>query len=732
MFFKQKKIHPHAKILYSDSRVMLFGLFKHSFASLRFRRSSVGVKRFGKEIEIEEIFLDKLAKHREEETDTANIKLEVPLKRANFLVLMTLVFLAFLFFFSFVFYFQVVKGKDYSAQAQKNNSLVAHFSAERGIIYDRNMNQLVQNEATFDLYLNVDKLSSTTTIDSALENIYTLLGWSAEKENLDFSVGNALIKENLSQMDLVLLETKKSQMPYLEIKKHIVRHYEANACLGHILGYLGKISQDEYGSLGEGYDFSDYIGRAGVEKTYENVLKEKKGAIQIERDALGNELSQEVISQPSSGDHLVLSLDLALQQKAVTALTQTLEDIGGTKGVVIALNPQNGEVLALVSMPCFDNNLFSFGISQDDLDKLNSNKSKPLLNRATSGLYPTGSTIKPFMASAGLEEGIITPKTTLFCPSTLCVENQYNKDEATCFPDNKFHGWTNVKRAIAESVNPFFYMVGGGYQSPGPNSKFYVPNMPKNFVGLGIARVKEYLNLFGFGAQTGIDLPSEAEGRVPDPEWKQSYFTTALEQKWYLGDTYNLSIGQGYLLATPLQLAVGYASIANGGKLIQPHLAKSFLNSQTNQATDFVSNITRENFISSSTLEVVREGMRQTVTSPAGNAYSLNSLPVDVAAKTGTAQSYGKAEIYNNWIGAFAPYENSEILLVVMVEEVPGLRGSAQQTAKSILGWYFSPKKTEPTKQTNLEPAPISTDVDFPVEVPQQTPTESATTSLDQ
>ncbi|MFH0740038.1 MAG: penicillin-binding protein 2 [bacterium] len=686
------------------------------------------IKRHSKEIEVEDIFLDKLAKSREQASDIASIKLEVPLKRVNFFVLMTLVLLIFLFFFSFIFYFQVIKNKDYSSQAQKNNSLITHFSAERGIIYDRTMKQLVKNEATFDLYLNIDQLPASTTPQEVFKALSEFIEL-AERWSLPSGEKQILVKENLSQMDLVLLETKKSQMPFLEIKKHTVRHYTANACLGHVLGYLGKISQDEYQTLQESYDFSDYIGRAGVEKTYESNLKEKKGAIQIERDALGNELSQRVISQPSSGDHLVLSLDLALQQKALTALSQSLADIGGSKGVVVALNPQNGEVLAFVSMPCFDNNLFSFGISQADLNKLNDNKSKPLLNRAISGLYPTGSTIKPFMASAGLEEGIITPKTSLYCPATLCVESQFQKGEATCFPDNKFHGWTNVKRAIAESVNPFFYMVGGGYQSPGPNSKFFVAEMPKNFVGLGIARVKEYLNLFGFGEKTGIDLPSEQEGRVPDSAWKQEYFKTALEQKWYLGDTYNLSIGQGYLLATPLQLAVGYASIANGGKLIEPHLAKGFLASTSTQPIDFVPKITRENFISTSTLEIVRAGMRQTVTSPAGNAFSLNSLPVAIAAKTGTAQSYGKAEIYNNWIGAFAPYENPEILLVVMIEEVPGLRGSAQQTAKSILNWYFSPKKPEPTKPVKLETAPTSTDVDFPVNIPEQTLIETPTTS---
>jgi len=691
------------------------------------------IRRYGKEIEIEEIFLDKLAKSKEKDTDIANIKIEVPLKKANFLVFMGLVLAIFLFFIVFVFYFQIFQNSNYSALAEKNNSIIAHFSAERGIIYDRTMKQLVKNEATFDLYLNKDQLPGSTTPEMALESLHELISLTdptpllgAEEWGLSDKI---LIKEDLSQMDLVLLETKKSQMPFWEIKKHTVRHYTADACLGHILGYLGKIFQNEYQTLQEGYDFSDYIGRAGIEKTYENNLKEKKGAIQIERDALGNVLSQKVISQPSSGDHLILSLDLALQQKALSALNQALTDIGGSKGVVIALNPQNGEVLAFVSMPCFDNNLFAFGITQDDLDKLNENKSNPLLNRAISGLYPTGSTIKPFMASAGLEEKIITPQTSLYCPATLCVENQFQKGEATCFPDNKFHGWTNVKRAIAESVNPFFYMIGGGYQSPGPNSKFYVSEMPKNFTGLGIARVKKYLNLFGFGEKTGIDLPSEQDGRVPDPVWKQNYFKTAIEQKWYLGDTYNLSIGQGYLLATPLQLAVGYASIANGGKLIKPHLAKAFLPSTSTQAIDFVPEITRENFISASTLEIVRAGMRQTVTSPAGNAFSLNSLPVATAAKTGTAQSYGKAEIYNNWIGAFAPYENPEILLVVMIEEVPGLRGSAQVTAKSILNWYFSPKKPEPTKQEKLGPAPTSTDVDFPIEIPEQTPVEPIATS---
>ncbi len=697
------------------------------------------VKRPRKEIDIEEIFLDKLARRKEQESEIANIKLEVPLAKASFLFLMAFVIFIFLVFTAFTFWLQIFNYKNYVLLAQKNNSIVAHFSAERGIIYDRNMKQLVKNEATFDLYLNINKLPENIKPAQALKEISALLDWQAGKEFFSWqeffatssqeenpAVKSVLVKQNLTQMDLVLLETKKEQMPFWEVKKHIVRHYTPDACLGHILGYLGKISPEEFESLQKNYDFADYIGRQGIEKSYENILKEKKGIIQIERDALGNELSQKVIAQPGSGDHLVLSLDLALQQKAFSSLNQALAEIGATKGVVIALNPQNGEILAMVSLPCYDNNLFARGITSEEFKLINENKNNPLLNRAIAGLYPTGSAIKPFMASAALEEKVITPSTTLFCPLKICIENQYQKGEATCFPDNKFHGLTDVKRAIAESVNPFFYMIGGGYQAPKSSSQFFNPDLPRNFTGLGIARIKKYLENFGFNSETGIDLPSEAKGRVPDPAWKEKFFNTPLTQMWYLGDTYNLSIGQGYFLATPLQLAMGYSSIANGGKLIKPHLAKSFLSSTSTLAIDFVPEITRENFISTSTLEIVRQGMRQTVTSPAGNAFSLNSLSVAVAAKTGTAQSYGKAEIYNNWIGVFAPYEKPEIVLVVMIEEVPGLRGSAQQTAKSILSWYFSPKKSAPTKKEKIEPIATST---LEVEIPAIMSTEIFSTS---
>jgi len=700
---------------------------------LHFRQPSYTVKRKGKEIDIEEIFLDKLARQKEQENNMENIRLEKPLNTKSFFALIS--GFSFIFFvFAFLsFRLQIWEHQKYALWAQKNNSLITRFSAERGIIYDRNQTALVKNETQFNFYLNRQKLDSSLSEQEAINHINNIFGWqiSAPKMNdlnlFSTTSDNAtspdpflLIKENISQQDLVLWETKKEEIPFGEVKKQIVRRYQSDACLGHILGYIGKISPQEWENIqlasSTPYELTDYIGKQGVEKFYEQILREKKGVMQIERDARGNQLSQRLISQPSSGDHLVLNIDLALQKKIFFALQNTLSEIGKQKGAAIAINPQNGEILAMVSLPCYDNNLFSSNSASQDLEKLVNNKTAPFLNRVVSGLYASGSTIKPFIASAALEEKIISSQTTLFCPLKICVPNIYQKGKADCFPDNKFHGWTDVKRAIAESVNPFFYIIGGGYTAPSPSSAFYQPDLPKYFKGLGVERIKNYLSLFNFGQKTNIDLPSEAQGRIPDPQWKESFFSTPLAQKWYLGDTYNLSIGQGYFLTTPLQLAVAYSAIANGGKIIKPHLAKAILNaSNGNVIKEFTPEIIRENFLSANTLQIVRQGMRQAVFSPAGSAFSLSALSVPVAAKTGTAQAYGAKEMYNNWIAVFAPYEKPEIVLVVLIEEVPGLRGSAQKTAKEILSWYFSAQKNSPKKEKEqpLSPLATSTDISF-------------------
>jgi len=634
-----------------------------------------------REIELEEIFLDKLLKEREKERGVSQKKLETPLERINFIILFLFGVFLFALLLFFTFRLQIIEKEKYTTQALGNKFITLHLTSERGIIYDRNLRPLVVNEVSFDLWFSKFELPQDkkeevlNEVARIIEEDIEVLKEAIEK-NEDEKI---LLKKDLNHQQLILFETKKEGLPGFEIKKRILRNYENLLSLSHILGYLGEISSQQLRQLPD-YEVGDYVGKEGVERTYEQVLRERKGKIQIEQDAQGKEISREIVEYPQSGDSLVLSLDFSLQEKVEEALKDVLQEIGAEKGVVVALNPQNGEVLASVSWPSFNNNLFARGITFEELQKLNEDERNPQLNRAIGGVYPTGSTIKPLIATAALEEGIVKETTEIFCPLELCLVNIYS-GEGDCFPDWTFHGWTNIKKAIAESVNPFFYTIGGGYIAPPSSSEFYDSRLPLKFDGLGVTKIAKYLRLFGLGGTTGVDLPGEVKGRVPDPAWKEKYFADKprAEQIWYLGDTYNLSIGQGYLLATPLQMATAFQAIANNGKIFKPKIAKE-------SAPELV----KENFISQETLRIVKQGMRQAVTSPSGSAFSLSALPVAAAAKTGTAQIYPKKEIYHNWIAVFAPYENPEILLTIVIEKVEGARIAAQAVAQQILEWYFT------------------------------------------
>jgi len=648
------------------------------------------------EINIEDIFLDKLAKSDATHAAVSERKLEVPLKRVNFFCLLLFGIFVFGVLATVTFRLQVYGKEEYSAMAEQNKYINFNLTSERGVIYDRNNNQLVYNEASFDLWLTKSELPEDN--DGILREISFMIDKPLQElaEEIATSTGSIiLIKKDLNHRALILLETKKDELPGFRVKKRILRHYQELASLGHILGYLGKMTTEEFTKLAEkGYEFGDSIGKDGVERMYEQTLKEKKGQVQVERTAKGTVLSQQVVEYPKSGNSLVLALDLDLQKKVEAVLQNTLKDTGSKKGAVVVLDPNNGEVLSSVSLPGFDNNLFSGGISFEDFKALNENPNNPQLNRVTSGYYPAGSTIKPFIALGALSEGLITENTSIYAPLELCIPHLYTQ-EGECFRDHSYHGWTDVKRAIAESVNPFFYIIGGGYTRPPYSSEFYDDRLPKSFEGLGVRRIKTYLDLFGFGETTNIDLPSEVKGRVPTPEWKENYFSTAESQKWYLGDTYNLSIGQGYLLSTPLQLAIGISAIANDGKLVEPRIVKEIVNPQTGEKEEISGQHFKEVEADKEILGIIRRGMRQTVSSGAGSARRLNDLSVNVAAKTGTAQIYPRKEIYHNWIAAFAPYENPEVVIVVLIEEVEGLQVAAQSTAKEILKYYFNEETVE-------------------------------------
>jgi len=328
----------------------------------------------------------------------------------------------------------------------------------------------------------------------------------------------------------------------------------------------------------------------------------------------------------------------------------------------VVLDAKDGGVLAMNSLPTFDNNIFTTVLNQDDYQKIISDPNAPLLNRAMSGTYPLGSIFKTVVGSAALEEGLINASFTVRSTGGVTVGNNF-------FPDWRpgGHGLTNIYWAIADSVNTFFYSIGGG------NNQWLN-------VGLGVDKMMDYAKKFGLGKETGIDLNMESAGFLPSKEWKEKTYG----ERWYLGDTYNLSIGQGYLLATPLQAAVLMSYFANNGQVYQPHLIRQ--TEEDKIIEDFDPQLALTNIISSDNLNIIRQGLRETVAR--GTAQSLQSVPVKVAAKTGTAQ-FNNNKSPHSWLAAFAPYDDAKIVITVMVEE-GGDIGLAVTIAREFMEWYFS------------------------------------------
>jgi len=389
----------------------------------------------------------------------------------------------------------------------------------------------------------------------------------------------------------------------------------------------------------------------------------------VEVDTKGQQKKETGMKKEIPGENLVTSIDIDLQQKIFEVLSGKLKALKLTKAVAVALDPNNGDVLALVSLPSFDNNLFEKNSRPEELEQTLNDPDQPLFNRAISGQYASGSVIKPMIGAAALQEGVVTPSTIINDSSgRITVVNQYNPGIVYDFLDWKTHGPVNIYSAIAQSCDVYFYTVGGGYGKIG---------------GLGVDRIKKYLELFGFNHPLGIDLPEEKSGLIPDAAWKEK----AKSEPWYIGDTYHISIGQGDLLVTPLQMASAIAYVANGGSLFVPRVVDKIVDSDKNNITVFNPQIIREKFIKAENLAAVKKGMREAVVS--GSAGLLSDLPVKVAGKTGTAQVAGQNQP-NAWFVSFAPYDDPKIVLVILIEN--GGEGSAVAVplAKEIYNWYFN------------------------------------------
>jgi len=629
---------------------------------------------FKNEIEPHEVLLDSLAKKREAELGISEKKLEVPLLKKILQGLLIFSFILILILFGKTLQLQVVEGKNLLALSEKNKFIIHQIKAERGVIYDKNLNQLVFNWPSFDLVCqNADwENKKEEEKDKILKEISEITKKNFEELKQKIEEGEGLIVENLDHQTLIILETKIGELPGFRIEQNPIRYYPDGETISHLIGYTGKIKSEELKAAPEFYTISDYIGRDGLEKSYEEILRKNPGKLKIERDAQGNIISKETVQLPESGKSLVLWLDFELQKKIQEELEKEIKIVDAKGGAVVALDPKTGGVLALVSYPTFNNNLFQKGADPEALQDLLDDplELKALFNRAISGKYLTGSTIKPLIASAALEEKIISPNKKINCQGKILVQDYWNPEKIWEYKDWKTHGLTDLRKAIAESCNVYFYTVGGGYGDQ---------------EGLGPSKIKKFLELFGWGDKTGIDLPGEAEGFIPDKEWKKKTFPN--DPGWWDGDTYNLSIGQGFLQITPLEVADSFVSIANGGKLLQPQVVKEIIDSKKNPIEEIKPKIIRDNFIQPENLQVVREGMRQAVTSGSATGW-LDQLPVKAAAKTGTAE-LGK-DFYNNWVTVFAPYEDPQIVLTVMIEKVKGVQTAALPVAKAVLEWYFA------------------------------------------
>ncbi|MFH0891487.1 MAG: penicillin-binding protein 2 [Candidatus Falkowbacteria bacterium] len=579
---------------------------------------------------------------------------------------------------------QVVKGEYYYWLSEGNRIRIERIEPRRGVIYDRYKNPLVRNKANFLLYFVPADMPETEELAGILKRIGAILENISERELADrlaevdseslAAYQPLFVADNIEYEKAMMLYLESANWPGVILSNRTSRNYltyvsdnvQSAFSLSHIIGYTGKINERELEQFGDEYLPIDYIGKMGVEYFWENELKGVSGKKQIEVDALGKEKKVIGQEQPENGHNLVLSLDTGAQIKLENIMIEHLSKRKLSRASAIVMDPENGEVLAMVSLPAFDNNVFARGISQDEYNAIISHPDHPLFNRAVSGEYPSGSTIKPVMAAAALEEGIITEHTTFLSTGGIRIGEWF-------FPDwlAGGHGRVNVKLAIANSVNTFFYYIGGGHE---------------DFKGLGLDRIIQYDKAFGLGAQTGIDLAGEADGFLPTQEWKKE----VKNEPWYIGDTYHISIGQGDLLVTPLQVAAYTAVFANGGKLYRPHFVTHILTADEGLIAAIPVEPVRENFISGDNIDIVREGMRQTVTT--GSARRLFSLPVTAAGKTGTAQWSSKNDPHA-WFTGFAPFDDPKVVITVLLEE--GKEGSetAVPIAEEFLRWYFGERE---------------------------------------
>jgi penicillin-binding protein 2 len=572
-----------------------------------------------------------------------------------------------------LFYLQISNGTEFTAISDRQRTVNEPIPAPRGFMYDRNGRLLVKNVPTFAVKVRPADLPDEVR-DDVVDRLAALLSMDPSDINatIDGNPGSAFdlvrVAQDVDRATAQLISEASYELPGIEVAVEARRQYTDGPLMSQLLGYTGPVSAEQLPELREkGYQPDDLVGKVGLEAQYEAQLRGTYGVESVARDKTGRRTQVlQTISEPTPGASLTLTVDTKAQRNAQKALKWAMNRVGMTRGVVIAMNPQTGEILAMVSMPTYDNNKFARGISATDYEKLLKNKDKPLINHAIQAHYAPGSTYKLVTGTGGLADREISEHTRLMTKSYLTLG------------DTKFYEWNrrgwgacDIYCGFGHSSDTFFYQVAGM---------------------LGIDRLAYWARQYGFGALTGVDLPGEVEGIVPDNTWKQE----ALGAPVFAGETYQAGIGQGYDAVTPLQLINAFAALANGGKLYQPQIVREIVGPDGEVIRPFKPKLIHKLKVKSSVLRTMRLAARETVT--LRHTYNLVDLPIKIAGKSGTAEfgtpdSKGRLP-YSSFFVGFTPkdprngsFEDHDSRLIVMAfAHDSRTRGNA---ATEIVKYFF-------------------------------------------
>ena len=602
-----------------------------------------------------------------------NAQLELHHFQVRLAIAAGFVFLAFLLLAGRFFYLQVVRHGELYTLAEANRIAIVPVVPNRGVVVDRNGVLLAHNYSAYTLEVQPDRIGNLERLIDELATVVEITPRDRRRFRRlleeSKSIGSLPVRTRLSDEEIARFAAVRYRFPGVEINARLFRQYPQGEVFSHVVGHIGRINQREVEQLqAEGlsanYRGTDYIGKTGLEQNYERILHGTTGVEEVEVDSGGRPVRTLSRTPSVSGNNLVLNLDARLQEVAYHAF-------GDNRGALVAIDPSTGGVLAFVSKPGFDPNLFVDGIDSLNWNELNTSPDKPLVNRALSGTYPPGSTFKPYMALAGLAYGKRTPQQTIRDPGYFMFGGHQFRDSHA-----GGHGIVDMHKSIVKSSDTYYYMLAND---------------------LGIDAIARFMAQFGFGKPTGIDLAGEAAGVLPSQEWKMRRFN----QKWYAGETISIGIGQGYNAYTPLQLAQAVAMLANGGVAYAPQIVSAVEDFRTRERTAVEMRRLRALELKREHLAVVRDALVD-VNKEGTAARSFAGAPYVSAGKTGTAQVIGikQGEKYveskvqeelrdHSLFIAYAPAENPRIALAVIVENAGFGARTAAPLARKLLDYYL-------------------------------------------